>query len=136
MGNAILQELAAQYASGSIDKATYRQQRKQLINEITGYQEPPAHIATPPPDIRRPEQPVDNNSRIAIALVAILISIIILAYFTWPDKQKARTPEHKKPANSFGEKSHTSILNNDQCFPGRLNRIMLCTTTPMLILKG
>ena len=87
MGHTELQQLSSRYASGELDKASYRLQRKQLIDRITAVQQeetqprPEIQPETAPP----PQAPIDSRIRVAAALLALLVTLAMLIYFTLPD---------------------------------------------------
>jgi len=84
-----LQQLTARYASGELDKSSYRSQRKELIDRITGVQiqpqQAPAQIQNLTEPVPPPNEPVDSRIRLAVALLALLITLGVLVYFTMPD---------------------------------------------------
>ena len=86
MGNAELQQLSTRYASGELDKPTYRLQRKELIDTLTGVQLDETPAKAPNPVNTVPTQsPVDSRIRAAAALLVLLVTLAIVVYFTMPE---------------------------------------------------
>jgi len=86
MGNAELQQLSSRYASGELDKPTYRAQRKELIDKLTGVQQDETTPEVQNQVNTAPTQPpVDSRIRAAAALLALLVTLAIVVYFTMPE---------------------------------------------------
>lgn len=99
MGNKSLHELSRQYTEGELNKPEYRQQRTDLINEITGDRVPPE---TKTSDIRS-HQPATGGFNPILKIAAIVVVffvVIVLVYIS-------RT-------NNDGKTTSTSSSNVEQ----------------------
>lgn len=79
MGNQALQALSVQYIRGEISKPEYRQQRKQIIDEATGFVETIAEPDSDPEVVRQTDTSAPNSSQPTPLLKVGVISVIIIA---------------------------------------------------------
>lgn len=77
-----LRELAKEYASGRIDRLTFRRRRTRLINELAAYVPPASQqrrnqVASTRPKIKSSQVKAHNNSKLVSGLITAFSLIII-----------------------------------------------------------
>ena len=123
MGNETLKKLTEDYATGQIDRYSYRQQRSRLIDEITGYDETNKSDSDSALSGINDTQNSTGNSKpaslssavkaiaIVVAVTTIVVAIILLMNSNEADSKQANTTSEFTPHSA--ENLINTFINYD-----------------------